>query len=109
MASKHQWENFCNIQDRPKESFNECGKILSVNFQERIILLKVSMLGPSPDWIVGVSALELCLANCTWLDSKTIALYPWVGVKPSNLITSCKNGVLHSLSILVYMPTFELH
>ena len=30
----------------------------------------VSMLGPSPDWIVGASALEMCLANCTWLDNK---------------------------------------
>ena len=30
----------------------------------------VSMLGPSPDWIVGASALEMCLTNCTWLDHK---------------------------------------
>lgn len=37
----------------------------------------VSMLGPSPDWIVGISSLELCLANCTWLDKKEIPLYPW--------------------------------
>lgn len=37
----------------------------------------VSMLGPSPDWIVGVSAMELCLKNCTWLESKTLNLYPW--------------------------------
>jgi len=37
----------------------------------------VSMLGPSPDWIVGVSALEMCMANCTWLDKKEIFLYPW--------------------------------
>jgi hypothetical protein len=37
----------------------------------------VSMLGPSPDWIVGVSALEMCQANCTWLDRKDIFLYPW--------------------------------
>ncbi|KAK7086885.1 Spondin-1 [Halocaridina rubra] len=37
----------------------------------------VSMLGPSPDWIVGVSALELCLRNCSWVDQKTLNLYPW--------------------------------
>ena len=37
----------------------------------------VSMLGPSPDWVVGVSALELCQANCTWLDKKELFLYPW--------------------------------
>ena len=28
------------------------------------------MLGPSPDWIVGVSALEMCQINCTWIDNK---------------------------------------
>ncbi|XP_069946228.1 spondin-1-like isoform X2 [Cherax quadricarinatus] len=37
----------------------------------------VSMLGPTPDWIVGVSALELCLRNCTWVDQKSLNLYPW--------------------------------
>lgn len=37
----------------------------------------VSMLGPSPDWIVGVSALELCSRNCSWVENKTLNLYPW--------------------------------
>merc|ERR1719391_435581 len=37
----------------------------------------VSMLGPSPDWIVGLSALEMCQANCTWMEEKEIPLYPW--------------------------------
>ncbi|KAH8398980.1 hypothetical protein KR222_007355 [Zaprionus bogoriensis] len=32
---------------------------------------------PSPDWILGVSGLELCLRNCTWLENKVINLYPW--------------------------------
>lgn len=36
-----------------------------------------SKIEPSPDWIVGVTGLELCLRNCTWLESKTINLYPW--------------------------------
>ena len=38
---------------------------------------QVSMLGPSPDWIVGVSGLELCLPNCTWVENKELFLYPW--------------------------------
>ena len=38
---------------------------------------QVSMLGPSPDWIVGVSGLELCLKNCTWAEEKELFLYPW--------------------------------
>eukprot|EP00095_Tigriopus_kingsejongensis_P009624 maker-scaffold94_size379870-snap-gene-0.14 protein:Tk09624 transcript:maker-scaffold94_size379870-snap-gene-0.14-mRNA-1 annotation:"hypothetical protein DAPPUDRAFT_321105" len=37
----------------------------------------VSMLGPSPDWIVGVSGLELCLKNCTWAKKRELYLYPW--------------------------------
>ncbi|XP_054716081.1 spondin-1-like [Uloborus diversus] len=37
----------------------------------------LTMLGPSPDWIVGVSALELCLKNCSWVAEKVMNLYPW--------------------------------
>lgn len=37
----------------------------------------LSMLGPSPDWIVGVSALELCLKNCSWVAEKVMNLYLW--------------------------------
>ncbi|XP_075972782.1 spondin-1-like isoform X2 [Anticarsia gemmatalis] len=36
-----------------------------------------SELAPSPDWIVGVSALELCNSNCTWSMSASIPLYPY--------------------------------
>ncbi|XP_071452717.1 spondin-1 [Hetaerina americana] len=39
------------------------------------LLSVVSMLGPSPDWIVGVSRLDLCRRDCTWVPSKTIDLY----------------------------------
>ncbi|XP_067628122.1 spondin-1 [Eurosta solidaginis] len=41
------------------------------------LLSLASKIDPSPDWIVGVSGLELCMPNCTWLDGKTITLYPW--------------------------------
>ncbi|EDW74398.2 uncharacterized protein Dwil_GK21895 [Drosophila willistoni] len=36
-----------------------------------------SKIEPSPDWIVGISGVELCLRNCTWLEEKVIKLYPW--------------------------------
>jgi hypothetical protein len=52
----------------------------------------VTMIGPSPDWItgrniftikislfssfVGVSGLDLCLSNCTWMDSYEELLHP---------------------------------
>ncbi|CAM1294394.1 SPON1 (predicted), partial [Pycnogonum litorale] len=37
----------------------------------------LSMIGPSPDWVVGVSALELCTVNCSWIESQSLDLYPW--------------------------------
>ncbi|KFD58685.1 hypothetical protein M514_00378 [Trichuris suis] len=36
-----------------------------------------SMLGPSPDWVVGLSSFNLCLKNCSWIDEKTFYLYPF--------------------------------
>ncbi|CAG7726149.1 unnamed protein product [Allacma fusca] len=37
----------------------------------------VSKIDPSPDWFVGVSGLNLCLANCTWTSNKVVNLFPW--------------------------------
>ena len=33
-----------------------------------------SLAGPSPDWILGVSGLDLCLKNCSWMEEKVIDL-----------------------------------
>ncbi|KAL1462776.1 hypothetical protein WDU94_014584 [Cyamophila willieti] len=45
--------------------------------KRRNLLSVVSMLGPSPDWIVGVTGLNLCLPNCTWIPEEVIDLYPY--------------------------------
>lgn len=37
----------------------------------------VSMFGPSPDWVVGVSGLDLCMADCSWKESLILDLHPW--------------------------------
>jgi hypothetical protein len=34
------------------------------------------MIYPSPDWFVGVSGLELCLPNGSWIEQKILNLYP---------------------------------
>lgn len=34
------------------------------------------MIYPSPDWFVGVSGLELCLSNGSWIEQKNLNLYP---------------------------------
>ncbi|XP_005181647.2 spondin-1 [Musca domestica] len=37
----------------------------------------VTKINPSPDWILGVASMELCTANCRWIDEKVLNLYPW--------------------------------
>jgi len=42
-------------------------------------------LGPSPDWFVGVSGLELCLQNNSWASERKMNLYLWdAGTKSGN-------------------------
>jgi len=41
------------------------------------LLSVLSRLNPSPDWCVGVSALDLCLENCTWLADISVRLFAW--------------------------------
>jgi len=41
------------------------------------LLSVLSRLSPSHDWCVGVSALDLCLDNCTWLADTSIRLFAW--------------------------------
>ncbi|KAL3267359.1 hypothetical protein HHI36_011490 [Cryptolaemus montrouzieri] len=36
-----------------------------------------SMLGPTPDWVVGINGLNLCLKNCTWQESIVMDLFPY--------------------------------
>ncbi|XP_033360930.1 spondin-1 isoform X1 [Bombus vosnesenskii] len=45
--------------------------------REHHLMSLVSMIDPSPDWIVGVSGLELCLDSCTWIEHKELNLYPY--------------------------------
>lgn len=40
-------------------------------------MVYINILVPSPDWIVGVSGLELCLKNCSWVWSAELDLFPW--------------------------------
>lgn len=37
----------------------------------------LSKLGPSPDWMVGVSSLELCQPDRTWANQRIVNLYLW--------------------------------
>ncbi|CAG4940448.1 unnamed protein product [Colias eurytheme] len=50
--------------------------VFRVDAKHHLVSL-ASKLAPSPDWIVGVSALELCNLNCTWRRSAVLPLYPY--------------------------------
>ncbi|GBP54114.1 Spondin-1, partial [Eumeta japonica] len=45
--------------------------------RRRHVLSLASMFGPSPDWVVGVSGLDLCKKDCSWVESKVIDLFPY--------------------------------
>jgi len=34
-------------------------------------------VGPSPDWVVGVSGMDLCKKDCTWIDHAEVDLFPY--------------------------------
>ncbi|OQR73585.1 spondin-1-like, partial [Tropilaelaps mercedesae] len=50
--------------------------VFRVDRRNHVVSL-LSRMNPSPDWMVGVSSLELCLSNCSWVPEKVINLYPW--------------------------------
>ncbi|CAD1476525.1 unnamed protein product, partial [Heterotrigona itama] len=58
---------------------NVTGKTFAVFRVDRKhhLMSLVSMIDPSPDWIVGVSGLELCLSNSSWIEHKELNLYPY--------------------------------
>ncbi|XP_077276011.1 spondin-1 isoform X1 [Temnothorax americanus] len=58
---------------------NVTGKTFAVFRVDRKhhLMSLVSMIDPSPDWFVGVSGLELCLPNCSWIEHKELNLYPY--------------------------------
>ncbi|VDK86324.1 unnamed protein product [Onchocerca ochengi] len=36
-----------------------------------------AMFGPSPDWCVGISSVNLCLPDCTWIPERMFELLPF--------------------------------
>lgn len=59
---------------------------------------------PSPDWIVGVSGLELCLLNCTWIEHKELNLYPYdVGTDDGiTYMVNIKNRISNTCQVFKY-------
>lgn len=67
----------------------------------------VSMIDPSPDWIVGVSGLELCLRNCSWVESKVLNLYPWDIGTDDGITYLVGNNKTVWVTVIVYQKYLE--
>lgn len=61
----------CKIQIQIFQTF----AVFRVDSSNHLVSL-VSQIDPSPDWFLGVSGLELCLPNCSWIENKVLNLYP---------------------------------
>lgn len=80
----------------------------------------LTMMGPSPDWNVGLSAEDLCTKDCGWVQKVVQDLIPWdagtdsgvtyeVGVRLEGWMTNlvqhlllaqpCSRGPGHELSL----------
>ncbi|CEF70857.1 Thrombospondin, type 1 repeat and Proteinase inhibitor I2, Kunitz metazoa domain and Reeler domain and Spondin, N-terminal domain-containing protein [Strongyloides ratti] len=60
---------FPEVQGQTKSSFH-------VNKVHHFTSL-AAMFGPSPDWCVGISGINLCLPDCTWVEERVFDLLPW--------------------------------
>lgn len=45
--------------------------------RHRHLMSFLTMLGPSPDWNVGLSAEDLCTKDCGWVQKVVQDLIPW--------------------------------
>ncbi|KAL0839460.1 hypothetical protein ABMA28_016170 [Loxostege sticticalis] len=78
--------------------------VFRVDAKNHLVSL-ASKLWPSPDWIVGVSALELCNANCTWSSSATLPLYPYdAGTDSGITYTSRRSPTLPAVPVRALRP-----
>ncbi|KAF1766471.1 hypothetical protein GCK72_006428 [Caenorhabditis remanei] len=67
MKVKGLW--FPDVQGTTKSQF-------VVNKYHHFVSL-ATMFGPSPDWCVGLSSVNLCLPDCTWVEERTFELQPF--------------------------------
>ncbi|XP_011500698.1 PREDICTED: spondin-1-like [Ceratosolen solmsi marchali] len=71
-----------NFQNKTNKSFSS----VRVDTKKHVVSL-IAKIEPSPDWFVGVSSLELCQPDCTWIKNKILNLYAYDA--------GSKNGMLY--------------
>uniref|UniRef100_H2Z0J4 Spondin-1 n=1 Tax=Ciona savignyi TaxID=51511 RepID=H2Z0J4_CIOSA len=58
-----------NLRNPPSDTFQ-------VDRSRHLVSL-LSMLGPSPDWNVGITKESMCTADCGWVGTRVYNLTPW--------------------------------
>lgn len=61
--------NQTSIHKNSKCNLLQTFAVFRVDSSNHLVSL-VSQIDPSPDWFLGVSGLELCLSNCSWVENK---------------------------------------
>lgn len=64
--------------------------------RHRHLMSFLTMLGPSPDWNVGLSAEDLCTKDCGWVQKVVQDLIPWDAGTDS--------GVTYEVFVIFVMP-----
>lgn len=78
--------------------------------KEHHLLSLLSKLIPSPDWAVGVAALELCLKNCSWIPSRILNLYPIdIGTIEGITYNASKTKTIPQSPIRAIKATYPTH
>lgn len=63
----------------------------------------LTMLGPSPDWNVGLSAEDLCTKECGWVQKVVQDLIPWDAGTDSGVTYEVINIILILTVLFFYM------
>ncbi|XP_067123536.1 spondin-1-like isoform X2 [Centruroides vittatus] len=74
------------------------------------LLSILSKLIPSPDWVVGVPALELCLKNCSWIHNRILNLFPIdIGIIEGITYNASKTKTIPQAPIRPIKATYPTH
>lgn len=75
----------------------------------RHLMSFLTMLGPSPDWNVGLSGEDLCTRDCGWVQRLVKDLVPWDAGTDSGVTYEVSfHRVIRSLHLENTMRTFRM-
>jgi len=67
----------------------------------------LTMLGPSPDWTVGMSAEDFCTKECGWVQKVVQDLIPWDAGTDSGVTYEVSENI-ETFRCFIYTDRFYL-